>query len=203
MNIAAIAIKTIPDVNAGRRLHNIKNLSDEGVAKAMFHLHQQKTGSADLPVYLQKIVAIAVVTAENAEEQIRLLSIENDDEKSVLEAYVAATNGKQQVAWKGNQFEFLAIQYRALKYRVGNIPDFLQHIDLSEKLSLNNSQASPSLGEISCLLNLEEITEETLASTWQSFLKNENKIIHQSAITSAKNVFQVASRLNLDSYRDQ
>ena len=61
MNCLVFDIETIPDVALGRRLYNLEGLSDEQVAKAMFALRRQATGSEFLPNEQQRIVAISCV----------------------------------------------------------------------------------------------------------------------------------------------
>ena len=47
MNILVFDIETIPDVDAGRRLLELDNLSDDDVARAMSAKQIQKTGGSD------------------------------------------------------------------------------------------------------------------------------------------------------------
>ena len=44
MNVLAFDIETIPDLDAGRRLHGLDGLSDEDVGKAMLQRRRQETG---------------------------------------------------------------------------------------------------------------------------------------------------------------
>ncbi|HWW81440.1 MAG TPA: hypothetical protein VNY82_17710, partial [Steroidobacteraceae bacterium] len=61
MNCLVFDIETIPDIALGRRLHDLGDLPDEQVAKAMFALRRQSTGSEFLPNEQQRIVAISCV----------------------------------------------------------------------------------------------------------------------------------------------
>ena len=124
MKPIAIAIKAIPDVETGRRLHNIQNLSDAGVAKAMLHLHQQKTASDNLPVYLQKVLVIALVRERNGKLDSTVLSGERMNESQLLKEYLRLSQGKQQIAWNGQVFEYALLQYRLFKHNIKLIPDF-------------------------------------------------------------------------------
>ena len=62
MNVLVFDIETIPDVDAGRRLHGLDGLSDKEVADVMYHLRRQETGGSDfLRLHMQRIVAISAV----------------------------------------------------------------------------------------------------------------------------------------------
>ena len=61
MNCLVFDIETIPDLDLGRRLFNLDGFSDEQVAKAMFALRRQDTGTEFLPYEQQRIVAISCV----------------------------------------------------------------------------------------------------------------------------------------------
>lgn len=192
MTYIAITIKTIPDIETGRRLHNIQNLSDDGVAKAMFHLQQQKAGVEGLPPYLQRILVIAAVREEKGKLHVDILGGESCTEKELLEQYVMAVKGKKQVTWSGNTHEFPVLQYRALKHGV-KLPDLSQQSDLSTKLSFNNSDKIPSLSEISYFLNLPNLDSDNTDIVWKLFLKNELNAIQLLAKSYAENVYRVLS----------
>ena len=61
MNLLVFDIETVPDVELGRRIHGLGDLSDEEVAKAMFTLQRQASGSDFLPHEQQRVVAISCV----------------------------------------------------------------------------------------------------------------------------------------------
>ncbi len=55
-NVLVFDIETVPDVETGRRLFNLKDLSDEDVALAMRALRAQKTGKTDFLSHFQHIL---------------------------------------------------------------------------------------------------------------------------------------------------
>ena len=61
MNTLVFDIETVPDVALGRRLFNLAGLPDDHIAKAMFALRRQGTGSDFLPLEQHRIVAISCV----------------------------------------------------------------------------------------------------------------------------------------------
>ena len=197
MKPIAIAIKAIPDVETGRRLHNIQNLSDAGVAKAMLHLHQQKTASDNLPVYLQKVLVIALVRERNGKLDSTVLSGERMNESQLLKEYLRLSQGKQQIAWNGQVFEYALLQYRLFKHNIKLIPDFSKQIDIIDYLSLNIASPLPNLNEILCLLDLPYKNNSTnsINSIWEYYLKNEYQQIQTLAIEEARNVMRIYQRI--------
>ena len=194
MKPIAIAIKAIPDIETGRRLHTIQNLSDDGVVKAMLHLHQQKTGLENLPAYLQKILVMVLVQEQNGKLDSTVLSGETMDEPQLLQEYLRLSQGKQQITWNGQAFEYALIQYRLLKHNIKPFPDFSKQIDITKHLSLNTNNIPPSLNEMLCLLDLPHKSLPT-NNTWEHYLKNEYQPIQKSAIEKAENIMRIYQRM--------
>ena len=189
MSIITLAIKTIPDIATGRRLYDIDNLSDTGVVKAMLHLQQQNTGNEELPLYLQRIVSIALIS--NVEGTVQTFSLKEEGEAALLQAYIAQIqqyDDAQLVTWHGLCHEFPILRYRALKYGL-TLPNISQ-IDLSHTLDAH-SKHPPSLAEISLLLHLPPLSAFTMEQTWQAWLENKHTRIHQAAIYEAENIYRI------------
>ena len=62
MHCFSFDIETIPDVELGRRLWGLDDLSDADVGTAMGFLRQQKTGSDFMPLHMHRVVAISVAS---------------------------------------------------------------------------------------------------------------------------------------------
>jgi hypothetical protein len=200
MSIIALAIKTIPDIETGRRLHRIDNLSDTGVAKAMFHLQQQHTGSENLPLYLQKIVSIAI--ASKVEGKIQLTHVGDHDvtnepisEKILLQAYITQLQHHPQlVTWQGTCYEFPILRYRALKQAL-TLPHATL-LDLSQTLEPATQTCHlPSLTEIALLLDLPSIMPLNMEQTWQTWLAGDYNTIKQATMAEAKTVYCIQQNL--------
>ena len=57
MNVLVFDIETIPDVDAGRRLYKIADLTDQEVGRVMFHKRREQTGDSEfLRLHLHRIV---------------------------------------------------------------------------------------------------------------------------------------------------
>ena len=196
----ALAIQTIPDIETGRRLHNIGNLSDLGVAKAMFHLQQQRTGSEDLPLYLQKIVSIAIAYERAGKLYIDPLPIDvlvdnHQHEQRLLQRYVNAVKGQQQITWQGSRYDFPILRYRALKQGIKlaenrDINDTMLQVDLSLQFEPERD-ASASLADISCLLALPCLEKLNQAEIWQAYLAKDYTRIDNCTKAQAANIYRI------------
>lgn len=197
MSTLALAIQTIPDIETGRRLYNISGLSDEGVAKAMFHLQQQRTGSEALPLYLQKIVSIAIAEEIKGELHVELLADRNQDtnmdtmsEDMLLQHYVKAIKNKQQLTWQGANYDFPILRYRALKYGIKlSALNTAMQLDLSQQFEANTSV--PSLSDMVCLLNLTPVSIFKSADIWQAYLTGEQAQIDSTTKQCAENIYRI------------
>src|SRR5690606_39736749 len=82
--VLAFDIETVPDIEAGARLHGLDGLAADDTARAMFHLRRQETsGSEFLPLYLHKVAVISI--AMRTREGFKLWSL---DGSSATEAEV-------------------------------------------------------------------------------------------------------------------
>ena len=61
MNTLVFDIETVPDVELGRRLYDLGDLDDAGVAQAMFAKQRQVRQNDFLPPPQQRVVAISVL----------------------------------------------------------------------------------------------------------------------------------------------
>ena len=55
MNILVFNIETTPDIEGGQAIFDLQGLDDKSTAKAMMHMHQQKTGCDSLPCICIKL----------------------------------------------------------------------------------------------------------------------------------------------------
>ena len=196
MSTLALAIQTIPDIETGRRLHNIGDLSDIGVAKAMFHLQQQRTGSEDLPLYLQKIISIAIAYETDGKLQVEVLAdmiAPQQREKGLLQRYIKASQDKQQVTWQGNSYDFPILRYRALKQgiQLAECSNAALQVDLSQKFEPKILASATSLADISCLLDLPPVAKWSKADIWQAYLAQEYATIDQATKENAANIYRI------------
>ncbi len=120
-NIFVFDIETVPDLDAGRRIYNLHGLSEEDVAKALFHIRNQETGGSEfMRHHLHQIVAISVAFKSRDSFKIWSLGNEDSDEKEILQRFFDGIEHyiPTLVSWNGGGFDLPVIHYRALKHGV-------------------------------------------------------------------------------------
>ncbi len=113
MNCFAFDIETIPDVEFGRRMWNLEDLSDEDVATAMSFMQQQKTGSDFLPLHQHKVVAISVALRTGDSFKIWSLGDAGSDEADLVRRFYDGIDrySPDLVSWNGSGFDLPVLHY--------------------------------------------------------------------------------------------
>ena len=118
MNLLVFEIATVPDIDGCRRLYDLHGLSDEDVARAVFHRRRQQRNTESLPPHLQRIVVISAVL--RAADQFRVWSLgdANSAEKDLLQRFYSgiARYSPRLVSWNGGAVDLPVIRYRSLLY---------------------------------------------------------------------------------------
>jgi predicted PolB exonuclease-like 3'-5' exonuclease len=175
----AFDIETVPDVEAGRRLHGLEGLDDPSVAKAMHHLRMQESGREFVRPYLQQVVAVSGVlrrraqSGENADIRIWSLGAPESSEKELVESFfrIVDLRAPTLITWNGIGFDLPILVYRALHHGVSTgryfetrDPDFRfnnylnryheRHTDLMDVFSGHQLRSAAPLEELSRFLGL-------------------------------------------------
>jgi predicted PolB exonuclease-like 3'-5' exonuclease len=198
-NYAAIALATIPDIETGRCLYELGDLEDSGVAKAMYHLHKQTSGTDELPLFLQSIAGICVrMTRADGYSQSLFVGKNIDDEQQLLIQFLAwiKENNLTMLAWKGDSFDYPILHYRLLKLGFHSL-DFSQHVSLDKRVMPFANQKMPSLREISCLFDLQELPHYGSRDIWQSYIGKQSIDIQTHTEARAERVFAIANKLKM------
>ena len=89
MSVFVFDIETVPDTAAGRKLWDLGDLDDSGVAAAMFSKRLQETsGNSDfLRHHVQRIVAISAVFASKDRVNVWSLGEEDSDESELISRF--------------------------------------------------------------------------------------------------------------------
>lgn len=191
MNVFVFDIETVPDVEGGRRLYHLEDLSDEEVAKAMFHQRRQETGGSDfLRLYLQRVVAISVVL--RAGDILKVWSLADTDsaEKDLIKRFFDGLEkfSPTLVSWNGGGFDLPVLHYRSLLHGIPaprywdcgeDDPSFKwnnylsryhnRHTDLMDVLAAYNPRANAPLDEIATLLGFPGKMGMSGAQVWESY----------------------------------
>ena len=173
MSYLVFDIETVPDVDLGRRLFDIGDLSDADTAKAMEFRHLQQAGSEFLPLYQHRVVAISV--ALRSRDQLRVWSLGevDSDEADLVRRFFDGIEqySPELVSWNGGGFDLPVLHYRAMlhgiaaprywetgdddrSFRYNNYLSRFhwRHIDVMDVLSGFNPRARAGLDAIAVML---------------------------------------------------
>lgn len=219
MNVLVFDIETIPDLDAGRRLYGLEDLSDKDVAKAMFHMRRQETGGSDfLRLHLQRVVAISAVLRSRDQLKVWSLGDADADEKELVQRFFDGIDKftPTLVSWNGGGFDLPVLHYRALVHGVA-APRYwdsgeddrefkwnnylsryhARHTDLMDVLSGYQPRAVAPLDEIAAMLGFPGKMGMSGAKVWEAFLDGQIEGIRNYCETDVLNTFLVYLRFEL------
>jgi len=206
-------IETVPDVELGRRLHNLDSLNDDDVARAMRTLRIQKTGSTDFLAHPHhRIVAISAVLRSPEKLLVWSLGSEESTERELLERFFDGIERFRPVliSWNGSGFDLPVIHYRALRHGVAapiywesgegdrdfKFNNYLnryhaRHLDLMDLLAGYQPRAFSSLEEVAIMLGLPGKMGMSGARVWEYFQAGKIADIRAYCETDVLNTFLV------------
>ncbi len=215
MTILVFDIETIPDVETGRKLHDLDGLSDEDVASALFALRHAKVGHDFLPHYLQKIVAISLVISNAGNIKVWSLGDEQSDEKELIQRFFTGIDKHMPtlVSWNGSGFDLPVLHYRALLHGVA-APTYWEsgdsqqafrwnnylnrfhyrHLDLMDVLAAYQNKAFAPLDDIASMLGFPGKMGMSGAHVWPQYRAGNLKSIRDYCETDVLNTYCVYLR---------
>lgn len=219
MNLFVFDIETIPDVEAGRRLYGLESMSDEDVAKAMFHLRRQQTGDSDfLQLHLHRVAAISVVLRSSDRVKVWSLGNTESDERELIERFFDGIEKfvPTLVSWNGGGFDLPVLHYRGLLHGVA-APRYWEtgdtdrefrwnnylsrfharHTDLMDVLAGYQPRANAPLDEIAVLLGFPGKMGMSGSRVWESYVAGELEQIRNYCETDVLNTYLVYLRFQL------
>lgn len=139
MHCFSFDIETVPDVEFGRRMWDLGDISDEAVASAMFFKQLQKSGSDFLPLHQHRVVAISVALRTGDTFKIWSLGEEDADEAELVRRFYAGIDRytPDLISWNGGGFDLPVLHYRALKHGV-QAPRYWEQGDSDREFRFNN-----------------------------------------------------------------
>lgn len=218
MSILVFDIETIPDVESGRRLHDLEGLSDEDTAKALFALRRAKVGNDFLPHYLQKITAISLLMSHGTQLKVWSLGDEQSDEKELITRFFNGIDKHTPtlVSWNGGGFDLPVLHYRALlhgipaptywevgehqqAFRWNNYINrfHYRHLDLMDVLAAYQNKAFAPLDDIATMLGFPGKMGMSGAKVWDQYQAGHLKSIRDYCETDVLNTFCVYLRFEL------
>jgi predicted PolB exonuclease-like 3'-5' exonuclease len=139
MHCFSFDIETIPDVDFGRRMWNLDDLSDEDVGTAMTFMRQQATGSDFLPLHQQRVVAISVALRTRDTFRVWTLGDRDADEAEIIRRFFDGIERytPELVSWNGSGFDLPVLHYRALKHGI-QAPRYWEMGESDREFKFNN-----------------------------------------------------------------
>ncbi len=174
-SILVFDIETVPDLETGRRLHDLQGLADAGVLEAMASLRLQARGNDFQPAHLHRIVAISAVLRTAETFKIWSLGERDSGEGELVQRFFEGIDKFRPtlVSWNGSGFDLPVLHYRALKHGIAaprywdsgqfdretkwdNYQSRYQyrHTDLMDVLAMYQARNNAPLHEIAVLLGL-------------------------------------------------
>lgn len=218
-NIFVFDIETVPDLEAGREIYQLHGLSDQDVAKAMFHIRNQETGGSDfMRHHLHQIVAISVVFRNKDTVKVWSLGDVDAGEKEILERFFDGIERYTPtlVSWNGGGFDLPVIHYRALKHGVrahryweaGNDDQSFKwnnyisryharHTDLMDLLSGYQPRATAPLDQIASMLGFPGKMGMDGSRVFDTWMDGEIRAIRDYCETDVLNTWLVYLRFEL------
>lgn len=218
MNVLTFDIETIPDVDGGRRLFDLGELSDQDAASALFNLRRQETGTEFLRLHLHRIVAISAVYRSQDRIAVWSLGDEQSNEKTLLEEFfhLIERYSPTLVSWNGGGFDLPVMHYRCLLHGV-QAPTYWdnghhnqqfkwnnylnryheRHTDLMEVLAMFQQRAYLPLDQLASLLGFPGKMGMSGSKVWDAYQAGDIKGIRDYCETDVLNTWLVYLRFQL------
>jgi predicted PolB exonuclease-like 3'-5' exonuclease len=218
MNTLVFDIETVPDTELGRRLYDLKDLSDEQVGQIMFTKRRQETGSEFLSHEQHRVIAISVVMRSRDSLKVWSLGDENSSEKDLIERFFDGLDKytPDLVSWNGAGFDLPVLNYRSLLHGVTaarywetgdgdssfRFSNYLsrfhwRHVDLMDVLSGFQGRGRASLDDVATLLGLPGKVGMHGSQVWDVYLQGGLARIRDYCETDVLNTYLVYLRFQL------
>jgi predicted PolB exonuclease-like 3'-5' exonuclease len=218
VNVLVFDIETVPDTALGRRLHDLDGLPDADVAKAMFTLRRQDTGSEFLAHPQHRIVAISCVLRSREGLKVWSLGDPDSGEEELIRRFFDGLERytPDLVSWNGGGFDLPVLQYRALRagiraerywetgesdtaFRYNNYLSRFhwRHMDLMDILSGFQGRSRAPLAEVAALLGLPGKLGFSGAQVWDAWQAGQIVRIRQYCETDVLNTYLIYLRFEL------
>ena len=218
MNTLIFDIETVPDTDLGRRLYDLRDLSDEHVAQIMVTKRRQETGSEFLSHEQQRIVAISVAMRSRESLKVWSLGDEASSEKHLIERFFDGLEKytPELVSWNGAGFDLPVLHYRSLLHSVQaarywelgdsdqsfRYSNYLsrfhwRHMDLMDILSGFQGRGRASLQDIASLLGFPGKLGMHGADVWPAYLQGGLRRIRDYCETDVLNTYLIYLRFEL------
>jgi predicted PolB exonuclease-like 3'-5' exonuclease len=219
MNLLVFDIETVPDVATGRKLHNLRDLSDDDVAKVMFHKRQEQTGGSEfLRHHLHRVIAISAVLRHADTLRVWSLGEPDTGEAELIQRFFDGIEKftPTLVSWNGGAFDLPVLHYRALLHGIAapryweagdGDRDFkwnnylsryhARHTDLMDVLSSYQGRACAPLDELAVMLGMPGKLGMDGSEVWTQYQQGKIAAIRDYCETDVLNTYLIYLRWEL------
>jgi 3'-5' exonuclease len=229
MAVFVFDIETIPDVELGRRVYGLHDLSDKQVGYVMQAKRREESGSEFLSYEQQRVVAISIAARMRDSFKVWSLGEPGAPEAELIQRFFDGIEKytPDLVSWNGGGFDLPVLHYRALRHGIvapryweggDGDQDFRfnnylsrfhsRHLDLMDVLSSYQARARVSLQGAAVLLGLPGKLGMSGEKVWDAYLQGEIEAIRNYCETDVVNTYLVflrfqmmRGRLQPDDYR--
>lgn len=218
MNVFSFDIETIPDVELGRRIYGLDDLTDKQVGYVMQTRRREETGSEFLSLEQHKIVAISVALRSRDGFKVWSLGESGAPEHEIIQRFFDGIEKytPDLVSWNGSGFDLPVLHYRALRHGIA-APRYWEigeedaafrwnnylnrfhwrHVDVMDVLSGYQGRGRASLQNVAMLLNLPGKLGMSGDKVWDCWLEGGIERIRNYCETDVLNTFLVYLRFQL------
>ncbi|MBL8264888.1 3'-5' exonuclease, partial [Steroidobacter sp.] len=218
MPVFVFDIETIPDVELGRRIYDLGDLSDKQVGYVMQAKRREESGSEFLSYEQQRVVCISVALRSRDTFKVWSLGDANSSEAEIIQRFYDGIDKytPDLVSWNGGGFDLPVLHYRALRhgivaprywesgdedqaFRWNNYLNryHSRHLDLMDVLSSFQGRARVSLQAAAMLLGLPGKLGMSGDKVWDAYTDGQLDQIRNYCETDVLNTFLVFLRFEM------
>ena len=218
MPVFAFDIETVPDVELGRRIYDLGDLTDKQVGYVMQAKRREAAGHEFLSYEQHRIVAISVALRMRDGFKVWSLGDQDASEAEIIQRFYDGIEKytPDLVSWNGGGFDLPVLHYRALRhgiqaprywemgdedqaFRYSNYLNryHMRHLDLMDVLSSYQARARVSLQAAATLLGLPGKLGMSGDKVWEYHLDGRLEEIRNYCETDVLNTFLIYLRFEL------
>ncbi|HKR35433.1 MAG TPA: 3'-5' exonuclease [Steroidobacteraceae bacterium] len=218
MAVFVFDIETIPDVELGRRVYALHDLSDKQVGYVMQAKRREESGSEFLSYEQQRIVAISIAARMRDSFKVWSLGEPDAPEAELIQRFFDGIEKytPDLVSWNGGGFDLPVLHYRALRHGIAapryweggdGDQDFrfnnylsrfhARHLDLMDVLSSYQARARVSLQGAAMLLGLPGKLGMSGEKVWDAYLQGQIEPIRNYCETDVVNTYLIFLRFQM------
>ncbi|HEU4655514.1 MAG TPA: 3'-5' exonuclease [Steroidobacteraceae bacterium] len=231
MAVFVFDIETIPDVELGRKIYGLGDLTDKQVGYVMQAKRREETGGEFLSYEQHRVIAISVALRTREQFKVWSLGESNASEAEIIQRFFDGIEKytPDLVSWNGGGFDLPVLHYRAMRHGIA-APRYWEtgdedqafrwnnylnryhtrHLDLMDVLSSFQARARVSLQSAALLLGFPGKLGMSGDKVWEAYLEGQIDEIRNYCETDVLNTFLIylrfelmRGRLTRDEYLDE